>query len=74
MKWECRTQQSLHRATDANVVEETPVSGQSLAGCNFGAVLTPCIGQEVLVSFLGGDIDRPVIVGAGYNGQGTPDV
>ncbi len=47
--------------------------GHSLAGANFGAVFTPRVGQEVLVSFLGGDIDRPVIVGAVYNGQGTLD-
>jgi type VI secretion system secreted protein VgrG len=47
--------------------------GQSLAGANFGAVFTPRVGQEVLVDFLGGDIDRPVIVGAVYNGRGAPD-
>ena len=47
--------------------------GQSLAGGNFGAVFTPRIGQEVLVAFTGGDIDRPVVIGAVYNGQGTPD-
>ena len=47
--------------------------GQVQAGGNFGAVFTPRIGQEVLVAFTGGDIDRPVIVGAVYNGQGTPD-
>ena len=47
--------------------------GQALAGGNFGAVFTPRIGQEVLVAFAGGDIDRPVVIGAVYNGQGTPD-
>ena len=47
--------------------------GQALAGGNFGAVFTPRIGQEVLVAFTGGDIDRPVVIGAVYNGQGTPD-
>jgi uncharacterized protein (DUF2345 family) len=30
----------------------------------------PRIGQEVLVQFIEGDIDRPIIVGALYNGQG----
>ena len=30
----------------------------------------PRIGQEVLVMFMDGNIDRPVIVGALYNGQG----
>jgi len=47
--------------------------GKSLAGGNFGAVFTPRIGQEVLVAFTGGDIDRPVVIGAVYNGQGAPD-
>ena len=47
--------------------------GQTQAGGNFGAVFTPRIGQEVLVAFTGGDIDRPVIIGSVYNGQGTPD-
>jgi type VI secretion system secreted protein VgrG len=47
--------------------------GQVQAGANFGAVFTPRIGQEVLVAFTGGDIDRPVVIGAVYNGQGTPD-
>jgi hypothetical protein len=28
-------------------------------------------GQEVLITLLGGDIDRPVIIGAVYDGQGA---
>jgi type VI secretion system secreted protein VgrG len=44
---------------------------QSVAGANWGAVFTPRLGQEVLVQFVAGDIDRPVVVGAVYNGQGT---
>jgi len=35
-----------------------------------GFQFLPRIGQEVLVQFLENDIDRPVIVGALYNGQG----
>jgi uncharacterized protein involved in type VI secretion and phage assembly len=35
-----------------------------------GSQFLPRIGQEVLVQFLENDIDRPVIVGALYNGQG----
>src|SRR5262249_20267565 len=33
------------------------------AGADFGHQLVPRIGMEVLVSFLGGDPDRPVIIG-----------
>ena len=43
------------------------------AGDNWGSVLLPRKGQEVLVAFLEGDIDRPVVVGALYNGRGQPD-
>jgi uncharacterized protein involved in type VI secretion and phage assembly len=34
----------------------------------------PRVGQEVLVQFLGNDIDRPIITGALYNGQGEGGV
>ena len=44
--------------------------GQRLAGGGIGSQFLPRIGQEVLVQFMGGDIDRPVIVGGLYNGQG----
>ncbi|MEO7066251.1 MAG: type VI secretion system Vgr family protein, partial [Rhodanobacter sp.] len=43
---------------------------QRYAGAGHGAQFLPRIGQEVLVSFMGGDIDRPIIVGALYNGHG----
>jgi type VI secretion system secreted protein VgrG len=42
-----------------------------IAGANWGSVALPRIGQEVLVTFVNGDIDRPVIVGSLYNGQGA---
>ncbi len=40
---------------------------QSLAGASWGAVALPRIGHEVLVSFLDGDPDRPLVTGAVYN-------
>ncbi|MET0858201.1 MAG: type VI secretion system Vgr family protein, partial [Telluria sp.] len=43
---------------------------QRSAGGGMGAQFLPRIGQEVLVKFIEGNIDRPVIVGALYNGQG----
>jgi type VI secretion system secreted protein VgrG len=44
---------------------------ETLAGANWGGSFVPRSGQEVLVTFLEGDIDRPVIIGAVYNGQGS---
>lgn len=46
---------------------------QAWAGANWGGVFTPRLGQEVVVAFLDGDIDRPVVLGATYNGQGQAD-
>lgn len=43
---------------------------QRAAGGGHGLHFLPRIGQEVLVQFLEGDIDRPIILGALYNGQG----
>jgi type VI secretion system secreted protein VgrG len=40
---------------------------QTWAGAGFGTMLMPRVGQEVLVGFLDGDVDRPVIVGRVYN-------
>ena len=48
--------------------------GQRAAGGGMGNQFLPRIGQEVLVQFIENDIDRPVIVGALYNGQGEGGV
>jgi type VI secretion system secreted protein VgrG len=45
---------------------------QPWAGRNWGAVSIPRIGQEVVVSFLEGDPDRPLIIGSVYNGTNLP--
>jgi type VI secretion system VgrG family protein len=47
---------------------------QRSAGGGMGSQFLPRIGQEVLVKFIEGDIDRPIIVGALYNGQGEGGV
>ena len=47
---------------------------QRYAGPGVGSQFLPRIGQEVLVGFLDGDIDRPVVLGALYNGRGEAGV
>jgi len=47
---------------------------QRVAGGGMGSQFLPRIGQEVLVQFLENDIDRPIIVGALYNGRGEGGV
>ena len=46
---------------------------EPVAGGDWGGHFVPRVGQEVLVEFLHGDIDRPVVVGALYNGEGAED-
>jgi type VI secretion system secreted protein VgrG len=45
---------------------------QAWAGKQWGAIHIPRIGQEVIVSFLDGDPDRPIIVGRTYNADNMP--
>lgn len=46
--------------------------GQSWAGAHWGATFTPRIGMEVIVTFVDGDPDRPIVTGCLYNGQQRP--
>ena len=46
--------------------------GQQIAGKKWGFVAIPRIGQEVIVDFLEGDPDRPLIVGSVYNAEQMP--
>ncbi len=45
---------------------------QSWAGKNWGMQFVPRIGQEVVVSFLDGDPDHPLIIGSVYNADQMP--
>ena len=45
---------------------------QAWAGKEWGAMALPRIGQEVIVNFLEGDPDRPIITGRVYNGNQKP--
>ena len=47
---------------------------QRSAGGGMGMQFLPRVGQEVLVQFLEGDVQRPIVVGALYNGQGEGGV
>lgn len=46
--------------------------GTPWAGQQWGMVHIPRIGQEVIVNFLDGDPDRPIIVGSVYNAVNMP--
>jgi type VI secretion system secreted protein VgrG len=45
---------------------------QNWAGSGWGGLHIPRIGQEVIVDFLEGDPDRPLVVGAVYNAGNMP--
>jgi type VI secretion system secreted protein VgrG len=45
---------------------------QIWGGSNFGGIHVPRIGQEVLVEFLEGDPDRPIVTGRVYNADNMP--
>jgi type VI secretion system secreted protein VgrG len=44
---------------------------QGWAGTGFGVITVPRIGQEVLVGFLSGDPDQPIVVGRVFNAKNT---
>ena len=45
---------------------------QAMAGKKWGTLFIPRVDQEVVISFLDGDPDRPLIIGAVYNGDALP--
>lgn len=44
----------------------------NVAGKTWGQIFIPRIGQEVLVTFIDGDPDRPIIIGSVYNDEQMP--
>ncbi len=46
--------------------------GQLWAGAQWGAVFIPRIGQEVIVAFLEGNPDRPLVIGCVYHQSNQP--
>lgn len=59
-----------HATGDDSASQWVRVS-QPSAGANWGAVFLPRVGTEVLVEYLEGDIDRPIVVAQLHNGQDT---
>ncbi|MFM2065540.1 MAG: hypothetical protein RLZZ584_449 [Pseudomonadota bacterium] len=47
---------------------------QPAAGAGFGALFLPRVGQEVVVTHVDGDPDRPLVTGSVYNGENRPPV
>jgi type VI secretion system secreted protein VgrG len=45
---------------------------QIWAGNSWGAIFIPRVGQEVIVDFLEGDPDEPIIIGSVYNAEKLP--
>ncbi|WDD95394.1 type VI secretion system tip protein VgrG [Burkholderia sp. FERM BP-3421] len=42
---------------------------QAWAGKGWGVLALPRVGQEVLITYVDGDLDRPLVVGTVYNGE-----
>nr|WP_269504304.1 type VI secretion system Vgr family protein [Burkholderia sp. IMCC1007] len=42
------------------------------AGENWGGIFVPRVGQEVVITYMDGDPDRPLVTGRVFNGSSTP--
>lgn len=45
---------------------------QAWAGKGWGVIAMPRVGQEVLITYVDGDLDRPMVTGIVYNGENPP--
>ena len=59
--WDSRTQKDEKSSCWIRVA-------QTWAGNNFGSLIIPRVGMEVLIQFINGDPDQPLVVGCLYNG------
>ncbi|APA88724.1 type VI secretion system tip protein VgrG [Paraburkholderia sprentiae WSM5005] len=57
-----------YRTTEADASCWIRVS-QAWAGKGWGVLAMPRVGQEVLVTYVDGDLDRPLVTGIVYNGE-----
>lgn len=58
---------------DPDATESVPCRvAQMWAGNGWGSVFIPRSGMEVIVQFVNGDVDHPLVTGCVYNGQNAP--
>lgn len=66
----------LHFPWDRDAVDDTRAPwvrvAQAAAGKGVGALFLPRVGHEVVVSYINGDPDRPLVTGSVYNGNHPP--
>jgi Rhs element Vgr protein len=63
--WDRETKEDIKRTCDIRVA-------YNYAGVDHGVQFPPLVDDEVVVSFLEGDPDKPLITGAVYNGDNRP--
>jgi type VI secretion system secreted protein VgrG len=63
--WDSRTQKDEKSSPWIRVA-------QAWAGGSFGSLIIPRVGMEVVVVFLNGDPDYPIVIGCVYNGVNKP--
>jgi type VI secretion system secreted protein VgrG len=63
--WDSRSQENEKSSCKVRVA-------QSWAGNKYGAAVIPRIGMEVIIGFINGDPDLPVVLGCLYNGVNKP--
>ncbi|MGC4072991.1 MAG: phage baseplate assembly protein V [Nibricoccus sp.] len=66
-----RVQLSFPHLSDVNLSAWARIA-TPMAGNNIGTYFLPDVGDEVLVSFEGGDINKPVVLGGLWNGMKRP--
>ncbi len=67
----CRIKVQFHWDRDANPSRYVRI-GHAWAGNQWGDLKIPRVGMEVIVNFLEGDPDYPLVTGTVYNAENTP--
>lgn len=62
---------NIHGITEASTSCWMRVS-QNWSGAGYGSMIVPRIGMEVLISYINGDPDHPMVMGCVYNGDNMP--